>query len=193
MKKACPATIYVAATFHPTIGQCAHHSLSTTDTPELGMIPIRNKGTLAGSHIAKDISKFIQAKTFGFIKLIRRRKAWTSKLVSSTTEPWTPALDLAWLLKHIHTQHKEASPSLLHSPSGYAFPSSALQGVKRRKPSPLDLSMRFPSYTRFIKLVQTQFHSNLVQTKAKRCTHNTIRFLGLRKNNLGNKTNCQDG
>ena len=34
-----PATSYVAATFHPTIGQCAHHSLSNTSTLELGMIP----------------------------------------------------------------------------------------------------------------------------------------------------------
>ena len=34
------ANIYVAATFHPTIGQCAHQSLSNTVTPELGMIPL---------------------------------------------------------------------------------------------------------------------------------------------------------
>jgi len=39
LKEACPATNYVAATFHPTIGQCAHQSLSNTATPELGMIP----------------------------------------------------------------------------------------------------------------------------------------------------------
>ena len=61
-EEACPATNYVAATFHPTIGQCAHQSLSTTATLELGMIPTRNKGTLAGSHIAKYIWKFSQAK-----------------------------------------------------------------------------------------------------------------------------------
>ena len=34
-----PATSYVAATFHPTIGQRAHQYLSNTATPELGMIP----------------------------------------------------------------------------------------------------------------------------------------------------------
>ena len=47
-----PATSYVAATFHPTIGQRAHQSLSNTATPKLGMIPqgIRVK---AGLHIAK--------------------------------------------------------------------------------------------------------------------------------------------
>ena len=49
----CPATIYVTATFHPTIGQCAHQSLSDTATPELGMISSRNKGTLVDSYIAK--------------------------------------------------------------------------------------------------------------------------------------------
>ena len=66
MKKLVPQA-YVAAMFHPTIGQCAHQSLSSTATTELGMIPTRNKGTVAGSHIAKDISKSNQAKTtFGF-------------------------------------------------------------------------------------------------------------------------------
>ena len=37
--KNSPATSYVAATFHPTIGQHAHQSLSNAATPELGMIP----------------------------------------------------------------------------------------------------------------------------------------------------------
>ena len=153
-----------------------------------------SKGTVIGSHIAKDILKFSQSKTkFGFIRMLRRWKGWTTKLVSSAIEIWTPAPDLAWILKHLHAQHKEASPSLLHSPSSYAFPSSALQGVQRRKLAPLDLSVGFLSYTRFIKLVQTQFHSNSIQTKDKICTHNTIRFLGLRKNSLGNKTDCQVG
>ena len=40
-----PATSYVATTFHPTIGQLAHQTLSNAATPELGMIlqGIRNK------------------------------------------------------------------------------------------------------------------------------------------------------
>ena len=37
--KNSPATSYVAATFHPTIGQLAHQSLSNAATPELSMIP----------------------------------------------------------------------------------------------------------------------------------------------------------
>ena len=46
--RTCPATSYVAATFHPTIGQCAHQSLSNTATPKMGMIPqgIRVKAIL---------------------------------------------------------------------------------------------------------------------------------------------------
>ena len=44
-EEACPATSYVAAMFHPTIGSCAHQSLSNTATLELGMIPTRNKET----------------------------------------------------------------------------------------------------------------------------------------------------
>ena len=50
--RTCPATSYVAVTFHPTIGQHTHQSLSNTNTPELGMIPqgIMVKVSL---HIAK--------------------------------------------------------------------------------------------------------------------------------------------
>ena len=62
LKEACPTTNYVVAMFHPTIGQCAHQSLNNSGTPKLGVIPTRNKGTLEGSHIAKGLSKFIQAK-----------------------------------------------------------------------------------------------------------------------------------
>ena len=42
LKRSWPATNYVAATFHPTIGQCAHQSLSIIATPKLGMISTRN-------------------------------------------------------------------------------------------------------------------------------------------------------
>ena len=75
LKEARPATNYITTMFHPTIGHCAHQSLSTTTTPELGMILTRNKGTTTGSHIAKDTSKLSQAETtFGFIRLLRRWK-----------------------------------------------------------------------------------------------------------------------
>ena len=75
LKMSCPATSYVTATFHPTIGQCAHQSFSNTTTHDMGMIPTRNNGTTTGSHIDIDVSKFSQAKTtFGFIRLLRRWK-----------------------------------------------------------------------------------------------------------------------
>ena len=47
-----PTTSYVAATFHPTIGQRAHQYLSNTNTPELGMIP-QGIRVETGLHIAK--------------------------------------------------------------------------------------------------------------------------------------------
>ena len=43
LKISWPTTSYVTTTFHSTIGQCAHQSLSNTATPELDMIPTRNK------------------------------------------------------------------------------------------------------------------------------------------------------
>ena len=64
--KNSPATSYVAATFHPTIGQRAHQSLSSAATPELGMIPPRI-GVNAGLHIAKGTLNN-QANTAGFIR-----------------------------------------------------------------------------------------------------------------------------
>ena len=55
--RSCSAASYVAAMFHPTICQCAHQSLSSTASPELGMIPTRKYGILVGSHIAKNTTK----------------------------------------------------------------------------------------------------------------------------------------
>ena len=170
-EEACLATSYVDATFHPTIVQCAHQSLSSTSTPELGMIPTRKKGTTTDSHISIYTSKLSQAKNSWVYQARREMEGWIAKLVSSTTELWTPTQDLAWISQHQHTQHKEASPSMLHSPLGYAFHSNSLQGVQRRKTIPSWSICEVPSYTRFIKLVQIQFHSKPFHTKEKICTH----------------------
>ena len=124
LEEACPATNYVTAMFHPTIGQCAHQSLSNTSTPKLCMIPTRNKGTLAISQIAKDITRIQPSKHRWVYQATKELERLTAKLVSSNTELWTPAPDWAWILKHLHTQHREEFPSLLHSPSGYAFHST---------------------------------------------------------------------
>ena len=58
-----PTTSYVAAMFHPTIGQLAHQSLSNAATLELGMIPPRIRVN-AGSHIARGHTQ--QTNTTGF-------------------------------------------------------------------------------------------------------------------------------
>ena len=91
--------------FHPTIGKCAHESLDNSATPELGMIATKNKGTLARSYVAKGISKFTQSKQSWVYQAAKELERLTAKRMSSTTVLWTPAPDLAWLLKHLHTQH----------------------------------------------------------------------------------------
>ena len=53
LMKSPSATNYVAATFHPTIGQHAPQSLSNAATPKLGMI-LQGIRELASLHIAKD-------------------------------------------------------------------------------------------------------------------------------------------
>ena len=52
LRRTRPETSYVAATFHPTIGQCAHQSLKNTATPKLGMIP-QGIRVETGLHTAK--------------------------------------------------------------------------------------------------------------------------------------------
>ena len=59
-----PATSYVAAMFHPTIGQRAPQSLSNAATPELGMIH-QGIRELAGLHIAKDIQNTAKPTQLG--------------------------------------------------------------------------------------------------------------------------------
>ena len=65
MEEYFPATSYVAATFHPTIGQCAHQFLSNTTTLELGMIPQGIRGKLAGSHVDKDTQNLAEPTQLG--------------------------------------------------------------------------------------------------------------------------------
>ena len=65
LKEVHPVTSYVTATFHPTIGQCSHQSLSNNATPELGMIPQGIRETLAGSHVAKDTQNSVKPTQLG--------------------------------------------------------------------------------------------------------------------------------
>ena len=130
----CSATSYVAATFHPTIGQRAHQSLNNAATPELGMI-LQGIRELAGLHIARIHKTHSQANQVGFIRPLRswRRQllSWWAHYRAKNTHTKTSLTSKT----PIHTQHKESVPSLLHSPSGPAFPSSAIQGWWRRRPA----------------------------------------------------------
>ena len=63
--KNLPSTSYVAAMFHPTIGQRAHQSLSNAVTPELGMIPPRVRVN-ADLHIVEGHNQ--QTNTTGFTR-----------------------------------------------------------------------------------------------------------------------------
>ena len=85
LEEACLATSYVAATFHPTIGQCAHQSLSIISNTELGMILKRNKGTLQDSHIAKDTTKTHPSQHSWVYQVGKELERLTTKLVSSTS------------------------------------------------------------------------------------------------------------
>ena len=65
-----PTTSYAAATFHPTIGQCAPQSLSNTATPELGMIP-QGKRKLSRLTHSQGYPKIQPNQRVGFIRLSR--------------------------------------------------------------------------------------------------------------------------
>ena len=89
----------------------------------------RNKGNTSKLTCSQGYTKLSQANTVGFIRLTR---GWNVGCEASELNP--RAMDTCTRTSlnsktSTHTQHKEASPSLLHSPSGYAFPSSAINGV----------------------------------------------------------------
>ena len=59
------------------------------------MILTRNKGTLADSHIAKDITRTQPRKHSWVYEDAKELERMIAKLVSSTPELWTPTPDLA--------------------------------------------------------------------------------------------------
>ena len=82
----------------------------------------------------------------GFLILLRKWKGRISKLVSSTTEPWTPTQDLAWPPQYLHhptqgsipftaTQFPQVVPSLI----------ILFEVCKKGFPTPLYMSMWFLS------------------------------------------------
>ena len=70
-------TNYVAATFHPTIGQLAHQSLSNATTPELGRIPSRIRVNCRLTHSQGD------TKTAG-------KHHWVYQAVHQSAKPMQP-------------------------------------------------------------------------------------------------------
>ena len=120
------ATSYVTATFHPTIGQCAHQSHSINATPKLGMIP---QGTreIIGSHIAQNQNIHNQSNSpLGFTdcptKPIRN---WVLHATKETNQQHMDSLDLpsqyalasnpqsTHLIKHSHTKLLDMSKTFL--------------------------------------------------------------------------------
>ena len=116
-KRSWSTTSYIVATFHPTIGQCAHQSLSITTTSELGMIP---QGTreITGSHIAQNQNIHSQANTqLGFTECPSKPiRNWVLQAAKATSPQHMGTLDLSsqarhtantqstHLIKHSHTQ-----------------------------------------------------------------------------------------
>ena len=89
----------------------------------------------AGLHIAKDTQNIAKTTQLGLSSPLGVGKgsmlSWRAHYKAKNTYTRTSLSSKT----PAHTQHKESVPSLLHSPSGLAFPSSALQGLWRRKPA----------------------------------------------------------
>ena len=116
-KRSWPATSYVATTFHPTIGQCTHQSLSITATPELGMIPQGIK-EITGSHIAQNQIIHNQANTpLGFTdcpaKPIRN-------CVSQAAKEATNNMGFLELLSQANNHIQPSQPSNIWVPLTYS-------------------------------------------------------------------------
>ena len=115
------------------------------------MIPTRNKGTLAGSHIAKGVSKFSQAKQSWVYQDGKEQERLTAKLVSSSMELWTPTPNLSWLL-NIYSPNTRKHPFLYYTvPWAMPFLPMLFRVCKEENHPPRSV-YEVPSHTRFIKL-----------------------------------------
>ena len=94
LTEACFATSYVATTFHPTIGQCAHQSLSNTATPEMGIVPQGIRGNQQ-AHTYPRIHKTQPSQHSWVYQANTELERLDAKLVSSIQELWKPAPELA--------------------------------------------------------------------------------------------------
>ena len=95
--------------------------------PRAGHDSPRSKGTSRLTR-SQRYTRHSQANTVGFIRPSRSGKgsmlSWWAHYRAKNT--YTRASLTSKTPKH--TQHKESVPSMIHSPLGLAFPSSAIQG-----------------------------------------------------------------
>ena len=144
------------------------------------MIPKRNNITLADSHIAKDITRTHPSQHSWVYRATKELEILTAKLVSSSTELWTPAPNLSLLL-NIYPPNTRKYPLLCYIVPR-AMPSLlVLFRVCKEENQPLRSVYEVPSHNRFIKLVRPHFHFqfNIDQSTNAYTTIYTI--YGLRK------------
>ena len=148
---------YVAAMLHPTIGQCAHQSLSSTATLEMGMIYTRIREHQQ-AHMQPRIHKIQPSQHKWVYQAANEMDRLTAKLVSSSTELWTLAPNLAWLL-NIYPPNTRKHPLLCYTVP-QAMPSLlVLFKVCKEENNPPRFVCEVPSHTRFTKLVRPHFQS----------------------------------
>ena len=129
--------------------------LVTLPPPSWALFPQGIRNTIRVTH-SQGYNKTQAFQHSWVYQATKEMERLTAKLVSSTTEVWTPAPNLAWLLKHLHTQHKEHP--LLYYIVPRAMPSFLVLFRVCKEENQLPRSVcEVPSHTSFIKLFQTPF------------------------------------
>ena len=178
-EEACPETSYVAATFHPTIGQCAHQYLSSTATSSWELFPqgIRNSRRLTHS---KGYHKIQPSQHSWVYQATKEMERLTTNLVSSSTELWTPTPNLSWIL-NIYPPNTRKHPLLCYTVP-QAMPSlPVLFRVCKEENHPPRSIYEVPSHTRFIKFFKPHFHSHLNTYQSTNAYTTIYTIFGLRR------------
>ena len=108
------ATSYVAATFHPTIGQRAHQSLNNIATLELGMIP-QGIRVSAGLHIANVCQsvKPTHSRVYQVVKELGQAKCQAGGLNTSLLMHTQPLIPLSTVRRPTTAYRSKTIPSQL--------------------------------------------------------------------------------
>ena len=104
-----PKASYVAATFHPTIGQLCSSISQHNCNPQDGHDFHKEKGNNKLTHRKIHTKVQPSQSTVGVYQDAKKWKGRISKLVSSTIELWTPLLDLSSLVSTIPTHPTQGS------------------------------------------------------------------------------------